>query len=154
RYTFVEDINLAELVEDAVRMNDLATARSNIRVMKDVEDVGAMRLDKHKLLQVLMNLLSNAKHAMDEVPERGHVLAVRVASHGHNRVRISVGDTGIGIPAADMERLFRHGFTTRPHGHGFGLHSSLQAAREMGGKLTVESEGTGRGSTFTLELPL
>jgi PAS domain S-box-containing protein len=154
RSSFIEKVSLSELVDQALRMNDLALPRSRVRLVKEVEDIGPALLDQHKLLQVLMNLLSNAKHAMDEVSDREHVLTVRVSRHGEGRVRLCVNDTGIGIPPENMERLFRHGFTTRAHGHGFGLHSCLIAAGEMGGKLTVESEGAGRGATFTLELPL
>jgi signal transduction histidine kinase len=70
-----------------------------------------------------------------------------------NRLRISVADNGVGIAAEDLTRVFAHGFTTRPDGHGFGLHSGALATREMGGALLVHSEGLGKGATFTLELP-
>jgi signal transduction histidine kinase len=53
-----------------------------------------------------------------------------------------------------MTRIFNHGFTTRASGHGFGLHSGALAARELGGTLTVRSEGVGQGATFTLDLPV
>jgi signal transduction histidine kinase len=52
-----------------------------------------------------------------------------------------------------MSRLFTHGFTTRPSGHGFGLHSGAIAAQELGGSLRAESAGAGQGATFVLELP-
>jgi signal transduction histidine kinase len=65
-----------------------------------------------------------------------------------------VTDNGIGIPSENLNRIFAHGFTTKESGHGFGLHSGALAAKEMGGSLTVQSEGLGFGSTFTLELPL
>jgi len=69
-------------------------------------------------------------------------------------VRIEIADNGVGIAPENLTRIFSHGFTTRKHGHGFGLHSSALAAREMGGLLTVQSEGAGKGATFILELPL
>jgi len=68
-------------------------------------------------------------------------------------VRFIVEDNGVGIPAGNLIRIFQHGFTTRKDGHGFGLHSAANAAREMKGALTVHSDGPGRGATFTLELP-
>jgi signal transduction histidine kinase len=67
---------------------------------------------------------------------------------------IRVEDNGIGIPPENLTRIFSHGFTTRPDGHGFGLHIGAINAREMGGSLSVASEGTGRGATFTLILPM
>ena len=63
-------------------------------------------------------------------------------------------DNGEGIAAEDLTRIFAHGFTTKKDGHGFGLHSCVLAAREMGGTLTAHSDGPGRGAAFTLALPL
>jgi signal transduction histidine kinase len=68
-------------------------------------------------------------------------------------VTITVIDNGVGIPPENLTRIFNHGFTTRKGGHGFGLHSSALAAKELGGSLTVHSEGWGLGAVFTLELP-
>jgi len=59
----------------------------------------------------------------------------------------------VGISAENLTRIFGHGFTTRKDGHGFGLHSGALTARELGGSLTVKSDGPGRGAMFTLELP-
>ena len=70
------------------------------------------------------------------------------------RIRITITDNGVGIPPENLERIFRHGFSTRKGGHGFGLHSGANAAKEMGGSLTVHSDGAGRGAAFTLELPI
>ena len=67
---------------------------------------------------------------------------------------VRVEDNGVGIPPENLTRIFSHGFTTRPHGHGFGLHIGALNAREMGGSLSVASEGTGCGATFTLILPM
>jgi signal transduction histidine kinase len=77
-----------------------------------------------------------------------------VGLNGHNRVKISVIDNGIGIPRQNLTQIFAHGFTTRKDGHGFGLHSGALAAKELGGALLVHSDGPGQGAVFTLELPL
>jgi signal transduction histidine kinase len=77
---------------------------------------------------------------------------VRVAD-GDGRIKISVMDNGVGIPAENLNRIFSHGFTTKKDGHGFGLHSGALAVREMGGSLAAQSDGPGKGATFTLELP-
>jgi signal transduction histidine kinase len=78
---------------------------------------------------------------------------VRVAN-GEGRIKISVHDNGVGISPENLARIFNHGFTTRKDGHGFGLHSGALAAKEMGGSLTVHSDGPGKGASFTLELPV
>ena len=70
-----------------------------------------------------------------------------------DRVKIVVSDNGIGIPPENLTRIFNHGFTTKKDGHGFGLHSGANAAKEMGGSLTARSDGAGKGAEFTLELP-
>jgi len=104
------------------------------------------------VLQILINLIRNAKYALDEGGRTDKRLLVRL-DHDAQVVRVIVSDNGIGIPTENLEKVFTHGFTTRKDGHGFGLHSSAIAAKEMGGRLTVHSDGPGRGATFTLELP-
>ncbi|MBI3415129.1 MAG: ATP-binding protein, partial [Verrucomicrobia bacterium] len=59
----------------------------------------------------------------------------------------------MGIAPENLTKIFQHGFTTKKTGHGFGLHSGANAAREMGGRLSVQSDGPGLGATFRLELP-
>jgi two-component system NtrC family sensor kinase len=117
-----------------------------------VEDFGRPRLDRHKLVQILVNLIKNAS---ESIAERGGAGRIRVgaALDGHS-LRIEVSDDGVGIAPENLTRIFHHGFTTKRGGHGFGLHSSANAAVEMGGKLGARSEGPGRGATFVLELPL
>ena len=111
-----------------------------------------MNIEKHKILQILVNLVRNAKYACDESGRPDRRLTVRVA-RGDGRVKISVVDNGVGIPPENLTRIFNRGFTTRNGGHGFGLHSSALAAGEMGGLLSVQSAGPGQGAAFTLELP-
>ena len=79
------------------------------------------------------------------------VIRVRLEA---DRVKIMVIDNGVGIQPENLTRIFHYGFTTREHGHGFGLHAGSLAARELGGNLSVHSDGPGRGATFILELPL
>jgi C4-dicarboxylate-specific signal transduction histidine kinase len=110
-----------------------------------------MMADRHKVLQILVNLISNAKHAMADSPVKTLTLWIEMADRA---VRIAVRDTGYGIAPENMTRIFSHGFTTKTDGHGFGLHSGALAAQELGGSLQVTSDGPGRGAVFTLELPL
>jgi C4-dicarboxylate-specific signal transduction histidine kinase len=149
---FIENLPLEKLVDDAIQMNAAAFERHRVRVARNYDTVPNVRVDKHKVLQILVNLLRNAKYAMDGSIERR--LDVRIERAGANAVRVAMRDTGCGIPPENMTRIFSHGFTTKKDGHGFGLHSGAIAAREMGGILSAESEGAGRGATFILELPI
>ena len=97
-------------------------------------------VDKHKVLQILVNLIRNAKYACDESGRSDKLITLRIES-GARGVRISVIDNGVGIRAENMGHLFTHGFTTRQSGHGFGLHSGALAAQQLGGSLRAESEG-------------
>jgi len=148
-----ETIAVTTLIEDSVRMNAAALARHGVCVCLEVDaDVPAISVDKHKALQVLVNLIRNAKYACHESGRADKLVIVR-AQLAERSVRISVIDNGVGIHPDNMGRLFRHGFTTRKNGHGFGLHSGALAAKELGGTLTAHSEGPGCGATFILELP-
>ena len=127
--------------------------RHDIQVTKEYGETSPVTIEKSKAIQILINLISNAKYACDESSQREKQVVVRT-SNGAGRVRIAVSDNGIGITKENLSRIFAHGFTTKKDGHGFGLHSAAIAAQEMGGSLTVQSEGTNCGATFTLELPV
>jgi PAS domain S-box-containing protein len=149
-----EEVDLAELIEGAVSvsLSDAGSARHNIRIVRDFQEVPPVSLDKHKVLQVLINLLSNAKHAVMESDrsDREIVLRSRMVS---GSLRIEVEDNGVGISSDNLNRIFRFGFTTKEKGHGFGLHGSALAAKQLHGSLVVHSDGPGRGAVFALELP-
>lgn len=149
-----ETMAVVDVVEDALRLNAISFTRHEIRVRREFEAKPMATLERHKVMQILVNLLTNAKHALDKPEVKDKTLTVRVALNGNETVRISVVDTGSGISSESMARLFQHGFTTKPQGHGFGLHHGALAAKEMGGSLTAHSDGEGKGATFTLEIPL
>jgi PAS domain S-box-containing protein len=148
-----ETVEVAELVEDSVRLNAGAFVRHGVTLSREFADVPPITVDKHKVLQILVNLVRNAKYACDESGRADKLVTLRVERE-INAVRISVLDNGVGISAENMGRLFTHGFTTRQSGHGFGLHSSALAAHELGGSLRAESGGAGCGAVFILDLPL
>lgn len=148
-----EQVSVSDLIEDSLRLNAAALDRHRIKIVRELEDAPLITIDKHKLLQILVNLLNNAKYACVESKRVDKLVTVRVVSDDRH-VRILVCDDGIGIAPENLTRIFSHGFTTRKTGHGFGLHSSALAARELGGSLTAHSEGAGKGATFILELPL
>ncbi len=147
-----ETVEVVDLVEDSLRLNAGAFARHGVTLQREFSDVPAITVDKHKVLQILVNLIRNAKYACDESGRSDKLITLRIESGGRG-VRILVIDNGVGIPESNMGRLFSHGFTTRQGGHGFGLHSGALAAQELGGTLHAESEGPGRGATFVLDLP-
>lgn len=149
----MENLNAPQLLEDALRLNAESLDRHGISLERVFEPVGQVKADRHKVLQILVNLLKNAKDALQVVKPGERLIRVRVALAPDQTVALSVEDNGPGIAAVNLRRIFQHGFTTKPTGHGFGLHSSVLAAREMSGDLVAASEGPGRGSTFTLTLP-
>lgn len=152
--TVFEPVQLRDLIEDALRMSAGSLSRHQVNVVKEFAVVPALLLDKHRILQILINLIGNAKHAMDAVLDRQHQMTLRLGMAQDGAVRVQVSDNGEGIPPENLARIFEHGFTTRKSGHGFGLHSCVLAAQEMGGSLTVQSDGVGKGATFTLVLPI
>jgi C4-dicarboxylate-specific signal transduction histidine kinase len=149
----IETVKVTDLIEDALQMNIEALQRHDVDVIREFEpDVPEIPVEKHKVLQILVNLIRNAKYACDESGRTDKRLILRVSAT-EDRVRVSVIDNGVGITSENLRKLFLHGFTTRKSGHGFGLHSGALAARDMGGVLLGHSDGPGLGATFTLELP-
>lgn len=148
-----EQVDITDLIEDSLRLNSSALVRHRAELKRDFETIPPVVVDKHKVLQILVNLISNAKYAVSATASDEKIVTVRVRRISPERLQIQVADNGIGIASENLARVFAHGFTTRPDGHGFGLHSGAIAATELGGSLTVQSDGPGHGATFTLELP-
>jgi len=149
-----EVVELSEVMEDAIKIHGGSYQRHGIKLIREYDTLPQMTLDKHKVMQILINFLSNAKYACDagEKPEK--MVAVRLKSVGPDRVRMEVADNGIGIAPENIKRIFSQGFTTRKGGHGFGLHSGALAAKELDGVISAESPGVGHGATFILEIPI
>jgi PAS domain S-box-containing protein len=148
-----EVVDLVDLAEDALRMNASSLARHDVEVVRDYVSRPKVNTERHKVMQILVNLIRNAKQACDETSRCDKRIIVRISARtGH--AEISVIDNGVGIPAENLTRIFSHGFTTKKTGHGFGLHSGSLAARDLGGELRAESAGAGQGAAFTLTLPI
>ena len=148
-----ETLALTDLVEDALRINASALSRHQVELVRDYQFKPTLTIDRHKLMQILVNLIRNSKYACDDSGGTDKKIIMRITRR-EQWVRIAVIDNGIGIPAENLTRIFAHGFTTRKDGHGFGLHSGALVAKELGGCLIAESDGHNRGATFTIELPL
>ncbi len=149
----VELLSVFDLVDDSIRINAASFSRHEVNVTREIADVPQLKTDRHKVMQILVNLLSNGKHALDQC-DGDRRMVVRVVKNQEGMIEISVMDNGVGIPAENLTRIFSHGFTTKKMGHGFGLHSGALAAKELGGTLSAYSAGPGQGATFTLTLPL
>jgi NO-binding membrane sensor protein with MHYT domain/signal transduction histidine kinase len=148
----IEEIDVAELIEHALVMHFSST--TDLTVRRENRGVGRVIVDRHKLLQIMGNLLSNSRHALRDRTQGPREIAVRLRALPDEFFAIDVEDTGCGISAEAMRRLFEFGFTTKKDGHGFGLHASAILAKEMGGELTARSDGLNRGACFTVRLPV
>ncbi|HTV41211.1 MAG TPA: ATP-binding protein [Candidatus Sulfotelmatobacter sp.] len=150
-----ESTRVEDLVEDVLRLHAVELTEHQVNVRRDyAPKMPEIVVDKHKVLQILLNLLSNAKHACVESEQNPKEVNIRV-TNGSGRVQVTVADNGVGIAPLNLKKIFNHGFTTRKNGgHGFGLHGSALAAKELGGSLVANSEGPGKGAVFTLDIPV
>jgi signal transduction histidine kinase len=146
-----EEVDVTELVDQAIAFN--FTDSTDVTVTRDYQFAPRLTLDRHKLIQVLGNVLSNARHALRDQTQGRRILTVRIRAIAAGSFAIDVEDSGIGIETTVLQRLFEFGFTTKKDGHGFGLHASANLAKELGGELSGHSNGPGCGARFTLRIP-
>jgi signal transduction histidine kinase len=133
--------------------NKALSTDNDLHIVRDFGEIPRLRIDKHKLLEILVNLIQNARHAMQANDPPVRRLTIRAEVIAEGELRISVSDNGMGIDAENMPKVFNMGFTTKSSGHGFGLHTSANAATEMGGSLAATSDGVSQGANFILEVP-
>lgn len=153
--TLIEPLSIKETIETAVKMSAHKLGNEIVEIEPLAEGVDTVPTDKSKILQILVNLIQNAKDAILSNPAaEDQRIKISVKKEGEHKIKILVTDTGIGIDAADKVKIFSFGFTKKETGHGYGLHASALFARELGGSLELESEGIGKGATFILSLPL
>ncbi len=148
-----ENINLIELIEDALKIQFLPAQDNGIQVIRDFRDPPLVYADQYKLLQIMVNLLSSAKYAVINHHLDSKIIKIKITAV-HDEVEISISDNGIGIHKENLTKIFQYGFTTKDGSYGFGLHNSANAAKEMGGSIIAESDGVGMGATFVVKLPL
>ena len=149
-----DDLDPVSIVEEALSLNKDIFEKHSIELVKEFEGVPTILGDRHKIIQILVNLLTNARDAMQVIDTYRRKITIRIQVMDYESVGIKIIDSGLGIKPSDLPNIFHHGFTTKADGHGFGLHMSALSAQEMGGSLNVHSEGYGRGAEFTLCMPL
>lgn len=151
-----EALSVVELLDQAVELSFQPGDAKWIRIQRDYQAVPTVVTDRHQLLQILVNLLRNAKQAMQLQVGVDHQLTIRVAVQTDDgfSVVITIQDTGMGIAPEHLGRMFTRGFTTKHDGNGIGLHSSMVKIHRMGGLLQANSDGVGAGATLTLILPV
>ena len=148
-----EVCTLEEIAETALQISEAALRGANIEIVRDYEKLPAVLVDRHQIMQIVVNLVSNAKHALEDSSQPNRQLKVAIA-RVEGGVRVEVRDNGIGIAPENLPKIFSHGFTTKKTGHGFGLHNCANAAQQMDGSLTAYSDGLGKGASFVLRMPV
>jgi signal transduction histidine kinase len=150
----VETFDPHELLDDALKFSAGSGEHDAIEIVRRFDSLPPVSLDRHKVLQIVMNLLTNARHAVLTKPAGKRQIIVSARAAANARLEIAIDDNGCGVDAENLDRIFHLGFTTKPSGNGLGLHYSACAARELRGDLTARSDGPGCGASFLLVLPL
>ena len=150
----VQELTVSTLIEDGMSTLKSLFSQNDIEVVTRLnEALPVFYSDKHRILQILYNLLKNAAESLIE--NQSTDPRIVVSAHVQNEfMEFRVSDNGKGISKSQLKSIFQHGYTTKENGHGFGLHSCANAATEFGGSLNVTSEGVGKGATFILQVPL
>ena len=149
----LEPVSIDSLVDQSLAACKVHFQKHSIDVDKDIEsNLPLIPTDRHQVIQILANLLKNACEAVSEANISNPKINVNVKKH-RDSLRVEVIDNGIGIDTEKMSHIFERGFTTKSSGCGFGLHSCVAIAEELGGSLSASSDGALQGSTFAFTLP-
>jgi two-component system, LuxR family, sensor kinase FixL len=149
-----ESVSVSALIDDSLAVAIAGPDRLAIDIRRDYTIDFSIHVDRRKCMLILVNLLANARDAVTGIESRNKQIIVRTELLQEGFLRVEVQDNGAGIAAEDLGHVFDRGFTTKKAGHGFGLHSSALAARELGGSIEVHSEGPGCGARFAVNIPL
>jgi len=153
---FSEELTIETLVNDAISVQESSLQKWGVHVKKQLEANLAITVNKSKILQVLTNIVKNAKDAMQEndILNKEKLLQINAEKLNDNYILIKITDNGCGITQDKLTSIFNHGYTTKKDGHGFGLHSCANAMTEIGGSIKVESDGPNTGASFIITLPI
>lgn len=152
--SLIEKVNLNDFLGEVVELMEREARSSGIKFLTDFDqDMKPILSDPSQLQQVFLNLITNAIDAHDGKPY-GSIRITTLADDQKRKARITVADTGSGIPKENLGKIFDPFFTTKPAGKGTGLGLSIcySIVQRLGGKITVASR-VGQGTEFTLELP-
>lgn len=149
----LEKIHVLDLIDNVLEISNVK--QLDINFVKEIDsNIKTFISDKSKVLQILINLIQNARDSvLAHSTNKEKRITLSVDTIDHDTLCISVEDNGIGMPQDILNRLFSFGFTTKPDGHGFGLHSAALSAKDIGAVLTAQSRGLGHGAKFSLKLP-
>ncbi|CAM2067595.1 Histidine kinase [Sulfidibacter corallicola] len=153
---YTEDVRVIDLIEDSLKLQLASLQKQGVKIQRSFDSDPKGSVAKVKLVHVLTNLIKNAKEAMqgNDAQNKVQHLSIKMEKIEDNMVQVFVQDNGVGIAHENLEKIFNHGFTTKANGHGFGLHTCANFMTEMGGDLSVQSDGPGKGATFVVTFPL
>ncbi|HEX9014273.1 MAG TPA: ATP-binding protein, partial [Anaerolineaceae bacterium] len=149
----ISSLDLREEIEKTLELiNNQLVHRQIILQRVFAPDLPLVQADRQQVRQLLLNLVSNASDAM---PSGGVLTITAQPESGGKKVRIEIQDTGIGIPARELEKILEPFYTTKPEGKGTGLGLAIcrRIVEEHHGTLTVTSPGLGKGATVRIILP-
>jgi two-component system NtrC family sensor kinase len=144
-------IDVSDLLDTALTLKSHELQGAEVR--RDIGELPPVRADRYKLLQIIVNFIANACDAMAVTRPR----PARLTIHVHavlDQLEITVEDSGVGVAREMLSRVWEYGFTTKKHGHGFGLHSAAVAAQQLGGSVHAQSNGVGHGARFSVSIPI
>lgn len=150
---FVETIQIAEIIDEALAINNALIHEIGVTIEKQLSELPMIPIDKMKILQILVNLIKNGLEALRESTQNHKFLLLKARMHEGKKFQIEIIDNGKGISQGDLNKIFTYGFTTKAENHGLGLHSSALLTKELGGTLTINSLGLQKGATVILQLP-
>ncbi len=148
-----EEISVIELVEEALTLNQELLETLQINVSREFQEIPQLIVDKHQVLEVMVEVIRNACQAMASVSTKQLIVRAKLIPGPPDSVCLEVQDSGVGIASDDLIKIFGQGYNTKNGGRGMSLHSGALMAKNLGGALRAHSEGIGHGTTFSLELP-
>jgi nitrogen fixation/metabolism regulation signal transduction histidine kinase len=151
---FRERVDLGQLIQDVLTLHSDSIRKHVVEIRVEADEIPVITVEKAKLLQVVDNLIKNAIESIVQCGGETRQITIQIQLADASTVRLAIRDSGDGIRAEDLDRIFSYGFTTKPTGNGFGLHASALAIASAGGKIHAASPGVGQGAVFTVELPL
>jgi PAS domain S-box-containing protein len=146
--------SIQDIINSVVQIVESGASKYRLNISAECEDMPLIIMDRNRVIQVLLNLASNARDSLKESDVAQRMIRIKARRSADGMLAIAVIDNGVGITAEQQEQIFRHGFTTKEDGHGFGLHGATKMAKALGGTLSFHSEGVGHGATFTLKIPV